>query len=676
MRLSAAFHRRLRLNLCLSLGTLPLLCQAQGQAQPEILPLPLSGPAYAIANEAYAAYNNKNYDLAIAKAKEALRQRADEDRLRKLISLAERDKYRRDHPELPGHFPKARPKPGYVDGSKALRAYSDGDFVRSEAFARKAIAQAPRNMDYRMMLIEALQRQQRLDETEAAINDAVLVSGSNPALTRRLDGLHEQRAVNTAAKGYEALARGDNDAAVSHAREAVRAYPNEIAYRRLLVSALIGQQQYAEARSAATEALALKGNDATLLAQRGQMRMRLGDTRGGQQDFAQALAVGNVPLREQAPMYAAMGQPNEALKRLNQARAAGELQPGDEVQTAYLLAQIGDDKGALNEFKRVDRSQGLKPTETQDAAYTAMRSSEDVQAIAYFRRVLDYQRAGQLQMPAQKVFDTRRAVSDLSREWGLTNTTTYRGANSSSGLSGAPSNGSSGNGGRSNDSVQNSTEVFWRPAGYRNARFVELYGRVTDTLWSKRGRSDTGLDALQGAVGVRIKPLTEYNVMAAFERTFPLGNSNVNGDWLVRLGYGSSIGTDLRVDVPSWWTSQLYAEGGRYLNDKRNYFNSEWQLGRSFRLDRISPRLVLFPHAVAAVDYDSKMKSEVDAFGSTKTSSDNAGGLGVGVGARYWFRETRYKAPQSYLDFSVQYREKIFGDDSAQGVFARMTFSW
>jgi hypothetical protein len=291
-----------------------------------------------------------------------------------------------------------------------------------------------------------------------------------------------------------------------------------------------------------------------------------------------------------------------------------------------------------------------------------------VQAIAYFKRVLDYQQTGDLQMPDQQVFDTRRAVSDLSRVWGVTNTTTYRGASTTSGLSGAPSS--------SNDSVQNSTEVFWRPEGYRDARFVELYGRVTDTLWNKESGNDKGLDALQGAVGVRIKPFSEYNVMAAFERTFPLAGSNVDGDWLVRLGYGSSIGTDLRVDVPSWWTSQFYAEGGRYLQDKRNYFNSEWQLGRSIRLDRISPRLVIFPHVVAAVDYDSKMHSEVDAMGRNKTSGDSAGGAGVGIGVRYWFRETRHKAPQSYIDFSVQYREKVFGDDSAQGVFARMTFAW
>jgi Flp pilus assembly protein TadD len=647
------------LSLTAGLSLLPLLAQA------EILPLPLSGPAYAIANQAYEAYNHKDYDLAIAKAKEALRQRDDVQDLRKLILLAERDKLRRDHPE---RYPDAHPKPGYLDGNRSLKAYASGDYNRAAQFARKAIAQAPHNADYRMMLIEALQRQQRLDDAQVAINEAVQELGPSPQLDHRLQAIHEQMAVNNAAEGYAALARGDNDSAVSFARDVVRRFPAEIAYRRLLVSALIAQGQYSAARSAATEALALKGNDAVLLAQRGQMRQRLGDRDGARQDYAQALAVGNLPLREQASLYAALGKPQEALLRLQKARANGELKPGDEVQIAYFLAQAGDDRGALGEFKRLDRQNQLKPRQVQDAAYSAMRVGDDAQAIAYFKRVIDYQQTGDLHMPDQQVFDTRRAVSDLSREWGLTNTTTYRGASSTSGLSGAPRS--------SNDSVQNSTEVFWRPTGYNNARFVELYGRVTDTLWNKESGNDKGLDALQGAVGVRVKPLSEYNLMAAFERTFPLAGSNANGDWLVRLGYGSSIGTDLRVDVPSWWTSNLYVEGGRYLKDKRNYFNSEWQLGRSIRMDRVSPRLVLFPHVVLAADYDSQMHSTTDAFGRNKTSSGNAGGAGVGIGVRYWFRETQHKAPQSYVDFSVQYRAKVYGDDQAEGVFARLTYSW
>ncbi|EGH42362.1 peptidase aspartic, active site protein, partial [Pseudomonas syringae pv. pisi str. 1704B] len=94
-------------------------------SQAETLPLPLTGPACAIANEAYMAYNRKDYDLAIAKANEALRQRGDAQQLRDLITLAERDKYRRDHPQ---RAYKTRPKPGYLEGNQALRAYARHDY--------------------------------------------------------------------------------------------------------------------------------------------------------------------------------------------------------------------------------------------------------------------------------------------------------------------------------------------------------------------------------------------------------------------------------------------------------------------------------------------------------------------------------------------------------------------
>lgn len=630
----------------------------------EVLPLALSGPAYQLANEAYLAYDREDYDQAVAKAREALRQRPDASELNDLVTLALHDKDRRDHPE---RYPKARPKPGYLAANQSLREYRNGRYDAAANAALKAISQAPENLDYRLMLIEALQRQQKLEQAHAATTEAIATLGPQQVLVRRRQAIEEQQSVLIAAKGYEALARGDNDKAVSLARDVVQRYPQNVAYRRLLVSALIAHQQYEPARAAASEALALQGNDATLLAQRGQMRQRLGDSAGARQDYAQALAVGNLADRERAALYAAMGQPDTALRYLQQARTKGELQPGDEVQIAYFLSQAGEPDQALATFRLVDRSSGLKPVDLRNAAYTAQRSGEDAQAVAYFERVLDYQRAGKLDMTEQEVFDTRRSVADLSRQWSLTSTTTYRGASTSSGLGGAP--------GASTDSLQNSTEVAWRPLGYNNARFFELYGRLTDTLWSK-DNNDTGRDALQGALGIRFKPLSEYNVMLALERTFPLAGSNVDGDWLVRLGYGSSIGTDLRVDKSSWWTSQLYMEAGRYLQDSRNYFNSEWQIGRSIRLDRISRRLVLFPHLVAAVDYDSKMHSQVDDLGRQRSSSGNAGGVGVGVGVRYWMRETRSKAPQSYIDLSLQYRERVFGDERAEGVVARFTYSW
>ncbi|WP_449440074.1 NfrA family protein [Pseudomonas migulae] len=825
----------------------------------ETLPLPLTGPAYVTADEAYSAYERKDYDLAIAKAREALRQRADITRLNTLIALAERDKELRDHPK---RYPQSRQAPGFGAAAKAFKAYDRDDFGAAAQASRIAIAQAPKRMDYRLLLIESLQRQQNLQKADQATSQALAVFPDDDTLLMRREAIRRQLAAPLAVAGYRALEQGHVPLAVDQARkavawapeigahqqllisallaasdyrgaelaasgalaqddgeiapwilrsyaldrqgktqaaqadlnhalaidgllatetrdirffaadtalahgepqqaldhlqpladdesgevarrrtaarmalrqkdngsnavtrfpapalncqetafglvcdiwpgnqrdggtemagqayaalarkdpatagalatEAIRRAPQNPAYRRLLVSALGEQKRVPEAIAAASEGLIITGDDARLLAQRGRLHQQSGDDSGARQDFTQALAMGSLPAYEEASLYAAIGQRRTARERLQQARDTGELESMSDLQIAYLSVQAGDDDGAHASFRQSDAVTPLTPTATQDAAYNAIRVNDDAQAVAYFKRVIDAQASGDLDMPAQQLFDTRRTVGDVSRRVGLTSTTSYRGNNSSSGLSSAPGSGSS-----SNDSLQNSTELSWRALGYRNARFVELYGRITDTLWSKNGDSDTGFDALQGAVGIRVKPFTSLNVMAAFERTFPLGSSDVDGDWLVRLGYGSSVGTDLRVDASSWWTSQFFAEAGHYINDSRDYFNSEWQVGRSYAIGGAGSRWVTFPHVVAAFDYDSKMNSRTDADGRTESSSGKAGGVGVGNNVRYWFREDAYNAPRSYVDFSLQYRVKVLGDNRAQGVFGRLTYSY
>ena len=601
-------NRALLTLLATGLGLIPALAAA------ETLPLPLSGPAYTAANQAYSAYERKDYDLAIAKAREALRLRADVTRLHTLIAMAERDKKLRDQPRVARSSRAAPAAPGFVAASQAYKAYDQEQFVLAAQAARKAIAQAPRRREYRLLLIDALQRQHLLVEADQAVGDALGVFAHDDALLMRRKDIRRQLAAPLAVQGYRALQQGNRTLALEKARKAVAWAPEIAANQQLLDSALLDAND--------SEAPILECQESA---------------------FGLTCATRPVNTDKQAPI--------------------------SDLQLAYDSVRSGDDETAHAAFRRADTTEPLKPAAAQDAAYNAMRVHEDDEAVAYFKRVIDGQKTAETPMSAQQLFDTRRTVGDVSRRMGLTSTTSYRG-NSSSGLSAAPSTGSSGS--QSNDLLQNSTELSWRPLGYRNARFVELYGRVTDTLWSKNSDSDTGADALQGALGVRIKPFSSVNIMAAFERTFPLGSSNVEGDWLARLGYGSSIGTDLRVDAASWWTSQLYAEVGRYINDSRNYFNSEWQVGRSYAIGGTGSRWVTFPHVVAAFDYDSKMKSGADG----DFSSGNAGGIGVGNNIRYWFREDAYNAPRSYVDFSLQYRARVFGEERAKGVFARLTYSY
>ncbi|AEA69047.1 bacteriophage N4 adsorption protein A [Pseudomonas brassicacearum] len=645
----------------------------------ETLPLPLSGPAYTAANEAYSAYERKDYDLAITKAREALRQRADVTRLNTLIELAERDKKLRDQPQPLAASRPASAAPGFVAASQGFKAYDREQFGLAAQSARKAVTQAPRRREYRLLLIDALQRQQHLEEADLATTDALGVFANDNTLLMRRKAIRRQLAVPLATQGYRALEQGNTVLAVDQARKAVAWAPEIAANQQLLISALLAAKADVSAEQAASAALALDDHQAAPWILRSFARNRQGKTQAAQDDLHQAQSLAGLSAGEARDIRFAQAQSSPPVLLCQESTYGltcsispgntGGQAPVSDLQLAYNWVRAGDDESAHAAFRKADATTRLAPAPAQDAAYNAMRVHEDDEAVAYFKRVIDGQKTAETPLSPQQLFDTRRTVGDVSRRLGLTSTTSYRGS-SSSGLSAAP--GTSSSGSESNDLLQNSTELSWRPLGYRNGRFVELYGRITDTLWSKNSESDTGADALQGALGVRVKPFSSVNIMAALERTFPLGSSNVDGDWLVRLGYGSSIGTDLRVDVPSWWTSQLYAEVGHYINDSRDYFNSEWQVGRSYAIGGTGSRWVTFPHVVAAIDYDSKMKSEAGG----GFSSGDAGGIGIGNNVRYWFREDAYNAPRSYVDLSLQYRARVFGEDRAKGVFARLTYSY
>jgi len=51
-------------------------------------------------------------------------------------------------------------------------------------------------------------------------------------------------------------------------------------------------------------------------------------------------------------------------------------------------------------------------------------------------------------------------------------------------------------------------------------------------------------------------------------------------------------------------------------------------------------------------------------------------GAGPGVSVRHWFREDRYAAPRSYVDFSLEYRFRLSGDDRARGLFLTSLISY
>ena len=456
-----------------------------------------------------------------------------------------------------------------------------------------------------------------------------------------------------ATAAYRALEQKDVLRALEQARLATAANPAQRDWHLMHMNAALAAGELAEAERASTAALAL-GADAQTLAQRSAILRRLGQNEAANADAQSAVASGQLSPSAQAALLADLGRPREARSVLAQA-PAGTVTPQSQLDIAYLSTRIGDDEAARRAFAQADSAGGLPPTSLLDAGYAAMRSKHDDEAVAYFKRAIDAVNGLQLRMEPQMVYDTRRTIADVSRKWGVLASITSR--NGSGVVPGFGAVGGSAGGQRV---TQAGVEGYYRPWGFRNGEFVELFARGFVTLDTENDGT-TGGDSFQGGVGVRWKPLTTQNLVLSFSRTF---GPNVNDDWLVQVGYSWDHGTDLRVDRRSWWTTRFYAEVGRYLENEVNYGVASAMIGRSFVVGG-DGRTVLFPHAFVGVEYTSD-----------DPVSRTSAGAGPGVSLRRWFREDTYNAPRSYWDLTVQYRARFTGDDRMKGLFINGLLSY
>jgi tetratricopeptide (TPR) repeat protein len=457
-----------------------------------------------------------------------------------------------------------------------------------------------------------------------------------------------------ATAAYRALEQKDVQRALEQARLATAASPAQRDWQLMHMNAALAAGEYGEAERASSAALALRPDPQTL-AQRSAIRRRLGDVAGANADAEVALQTGELPPATEASLLADLGRPREARSILANA-PADSATPQSRLDLAYLSTRIGDAEAAREAFAAADAAGGLPPTSLLDAGYAAMQSKHDQEAVDYFKRAIDAVNGLQLKMEPQLVYDTRRAVADLTRKWGVLASITLRngvGVEPGFGALGSP-----GNGGRR--TTQAGVEAYYRPWGYRNGEFVELFARGFTTLDDRNGGM-TGSDSFQGGIGARWKPISSQNLMLSFSRVF---GPNVNDDWLAQIAYSYDVGSDLRVDTGSWWTARFYAEIGRYLEAGNNYGIAQLLAGRSYLVGN-SGRTVLFPHAFVGAEYNS-----------ADTIAKTAAGIGPGISLRHWFREDTYTAPRSYWDITLQYRARITGDNRMKGLYVNGLLSY
>ncbi|WP_084170398.1 NfrA family protein [Paraburkholderia ferrariae] len=680
----------------------------------------LTGRAYELAQQAYRAYDAHRYDDAWRDANAAIALRPDVLRLRLLAIDAasaaghDRDAWQAAQDATPRFGSSAdlrsrrrdigaRLAPPLAADAEAAR--ERGDTAQAVALLREAIGYAPDRAGYRLQLFDALAAQNDEAGLERAATDAI-DAGMKPALMA-----YVMRGYARASQGRFADADQDFDQAL----QSTDATQRDQRVARVIVADVWTQEGQPQRALDLLEPLKPVGDatDAQIEARRYYARVALAHPAAGaaaERVASAARPVFDCTVDRYGPacdVYAA--DPGFAARRasilaarrgdkaaaLDYARRAVDADPrnpqhrvelinalvdaGDTagakrearatldaglldamppLQAAYIAQRAGDDRRAYAYFARADEAGQLPPQAAGDVGYSAYRAHFDELAARYFERAIDYGTAppdGAAPATLQQLQDLRNAHADVTRDWGFIASLNYRGAGLQPGVTTGSVPGTYNN-------WQTGLEGYWRPFGSLGDRMFEVYARAYEDFGAQ-GDAPSGISTALAAVGARAKPFESVNAIIAFERLIPIG-SRAPADWLLRLAYSGGFGTELRLDVPSWWTVQDYAEVGHYVSNGWNYGTGYIEAGRTWRLDTISPKLTVFPYAVVGMDYDSSIDHSIPV------------GMGVGISSRYWFRDGFYDSPKSYVDVSVQYRWRLTGDNRAGGVFFGTVLSY
>jgi len=703
-------NTRLFITMALALAVAPAMAEE----------LPLSGAAYRIAEDAYAAYARGDYARAVEQAREAVRLRPDVARLHDLLRTAETA--RAGIAATPAAastpqrvMPAARPSVAVPDrrqrawqaGDEAYRMYNVGRFADAEQQARLSLQLDANNPPMHALLVYALEKQERLQDAARAADAALTVAADDETLQALRDRLYRRLATRPAAEAWASYHTGDHVRALASANEAIALAPDVPSYRYLQLGALLRQSRHADAVKAATEALAQDEEDTYALVMRAYAESHGGDVAAARADLDRALAqdwlseqqvaavkrmaadIDNGETSLGPPEVFCTGSPDDLLCGVapagggqagpgyehaarayaayaahdydaaagfaRQALAAEEAHVGYRVLLADALTMSGNAAEAHTTLAPLVESE-LPPEQLLAAAYAAQRSYRNDWASRWFRQAVDAIDAGTLEQDATARHNITAAISDLERTWGFNAALGY-GTVGVMNPAFAPSL-------NARRTLQASQEVYWRPPviGNRNGGRVELYARTGQALYDGTGGA-TGMSTNQAVLGARWKPFRQQNLVLAAERFVHSGRYSRN-DWLLRAAWSEGRGGGLRVDVDSWNYWQVYAEADHFIENPQTLGTLDARYGRAYRLDRISPRLVVTPYLSLNGGYDSLLAER-----STL-------GAGAGMAMRTWFRGDGYHAPRSFVEFTIQYRERLAGDDRSQGVFAGLHFSY
>lgn len=409
--------------------------------------------------------------------------------------------------------------------------------------------------------------------------------------------------------------------------------------------------RYFAAESGAEAALSQDPENPVWWALLAEARARLGRHRDAAAAFGRAADyegdAGNRSyfLRAMALQLTEAGAKEDARAVLLRAMADAALGSQASLDWAMVAIAVGDDRAAQQILSDETLYAGFTRQTALDAGYSAKRHGMDARAVRFFRAGLALDENDPAPLAPQQRENIRREVRELERNWSFLAQAGYSSAGRPDAL--VPLGDA--------EVVQFGAEVSRRLGGWRSGRPFSLFARVFHSQYP--GEGATPGHATQGWLGARYKPLASLNLNLEASKLIGLDSRGLD-DWSLRAAISAGEGMETETGRNDWTYVHAYGDISYLFDHDVSYGIAEVRYGRAFALGEATS---LAPYAVARAGLDTGRVQE----GSL--------GAGAGIALRHWYGGDETTAPRGFIDFDLQARESIVGDDSAGGILATIT---
>ena len=342
--------------------------------------------------------------------------------------------------------------------------------------------------------------------------------------------------------------------------------------------------------------------------------------------------------------YQRLNRPQDAVPHL---QAAVESDPQNELYQmtlGFAYDQAGMEQEALQVFEDAVAKNPNNIAAQQQIAYLRIRKGDLRGAEESFKRAIDLKLVkepkseGEREQRDREIYAMRQEVRALERVFEFTAYQTYASDNRE--VSITP-------GGTIGGIIpsQGGISLAYRPPkiGLVDGRIFQVFSRL---LWTNELNSlEPDFDSATAGAGVLYKPFSTQNLYISGERLFGIGSESED-DWLLRATYGWQPVYDIMYNQRSWNYSLIYGDLGYFVRDGGTVaFYGELRQGISYN---IKNRFVVTPHLVLDGRVQSPDPGDISYLQG-----------GVGISFSYLFNESRYQAPRSSLELTLQYKEEL-----------------